>query len=57
MLVPPTVSETPSGTDYSQPGGTDTGAVGDALDVILDAEWDEYKNLRASVVPARRRPR
>jgi hypothetical protein len=54
--VPPSETQTPTEGDYNDPGAGDTGGSvdntqGDALDVILDAEWDEYRNLSASVLP------
>jgi hypothetical protein len=55
FMAPRTVSGNSTGTDYYEPeatdtaGGTDT-TQGDALDVILDAEWDEYRTLSDSVL-------
>lgn len=54
FTAPYTVSDYSAETDYYQPEETDTGAAdltrGDALDVILDAEWEEYRTLSLSVV-------
>jgi hypothetical protein len=54
FTAPRTVSENSTGTDYYEPEATDTaggggGTQGDALDVILDAEWDEYRTLSNTV--------
>ena len=54
FTVPRIVSDYSAETDYYEPDGTDTAGStdmtrGDALDVILDAEWDEYTTLSASV--------
>jgi hypothetical protein len=54
LTVPHIVSDG-STNDYYEPEGTDTtgGAdttQGDALDVILDAEWEEYTTLSNSVL-------
>jgi hypothetical protein len=55
FLVPPAVSETMSDEGYY--GGEGTGGeAGDPLDVILDAEWDEYKSLAASAAPGEPSP-
>ncbi len=56
FTVPRTVSGNSTGTDYYQPEATDTAGggdttQGDALDVILDAEWDEYRNLSNAALP------
>lgn len=56
FLMPPFVLETPSEDDYYIPGETEGGAGGDALDVILDTEWEEYKNLVGSVAPEKPSP-
>jgi hypothetical protein len=50
FTVPRVVSESSSEGDYYQPEGTDAAGgadttQGDALDVILDAEWEEYTTL------------
>lgn len=55
FTVPRIVSDYSAETDYYEPGGTDTAGStdmtrGDALDVILDAEWDEYTALSNSVL-------
>jgi hypothetical protein len=54
FTVPRIVSDYSAETDYYEPDGTDTAGStdttrGDALAVILDAEWDEYTTLSASV--------
>ncbi len=53
FTVPRIVYEYPTDYDYysdeADDGAGDDGMQGDALDVILDAEWEEYQNLSASV--------
>jgi len=56
FMVPRVVSETPAETEYYEPEAPDAADTpdltqGDALDVILDAEWAEYTTLSGSVPP------
>lgn len=51
LVSPRFVYESSAEEDYSEAGNADEGGQGDALDMILDAEWDEYRNLSASIVP------
>ncbi len=55
FVLPRIVHVYSTADEYYEPGsaddsGTDNGVRGDALDVILDAEWEEYRNLSASVL-------
>lgn len=56
FTVPRSEFESPTEGDYYQPEETDTTgagdrAQGDALDIILDAELNEYRELSASMLP------
>ncbi len=56
FTLPINQNNPPSDNTYYQPeesdtSGADGGTQGDALDIILDAEWSEYRNLSDSILP------